>query len=268
MDIECHKRRGLASKMEVSWGNVKMRYLILSDIHSNLEAFQAVLGDASARGGFDEVWCLGDIVGYGPSPRECITLLRQQRHVSVAGNHDWGALGKLDLAYFNPEAAFAGHWTAQQLSAEDKGYLQGLPTSIGRDIFTLVHGSPRDPIWEYLFSPDVAKANFYHFEGSFCLVGHTHVPVIFEYLGERERCASYLFPADASLNLDQRRLIINPGSVGQPRDGDPRASYAILDSEKGAIHHYRVPYDISLTQRKMRQAKLPQRLIDRLSYGW
>ena len=243
-----------------------MRYAILGDIHSNLAAFNAVLRDAKERGGFDKIWCLGDVVGYGPDPHECIELLRQFDHVCVAGNHDWAAIGKMDTSDFNLVAAQACHWTAKQLTAEDIDYLQSLTLSLNEDNFTLVHGSPREPIWEYLLSIEAAQPNFSHFETPYCLVGHSHVPIIFELLGNN---ATYkAFPEDTNLKLEENRLIINPGGVGQPRDGDPRASYAIYEVESQTMHHHRVEYDIPATQKKMEERGLPLPLILRLSQGW
>jgi diadenosine tetraphosphatase ApaH/serine/threonine PP2A family protein phosphatase len=243
-----------------------MRYAILGDIHSNLTAFEAVLRDAGDRGGFDKIWCLGDVVGYGPDPHECIERLRQFEHVCVAGNHDWAAIGKMNTVEFNPVAARACHWTAQQLAAEDIDYLQNLPLSLCQDGFTLVHGSPREPIWEYLLSIESAQDNFAYFETAYCLVGHSHVPLIFELAGNR--AAYRMFPEGANLKLGKKRLIINPGGVGQPRDGDPRASYALYDTEARTVYHYRVEYDIPATQKKMAERGLPMPLIMRLSVGW
>lgn len=243
-----------------------MQYAIIADIHSNLAAFSAVLEDIRSRRGADEIWCLGDTVGYGPEPHECLELLRKYPHVAVAGNHDLAAVGKIDTADFNPEAAAAAHWTARQLSPEDIEYLAGLPLVVMRNDFTLVHGSPRYPIWEYIFSIETARENFPHFQTRFCLVGHSHVPIIFR----EDRQGNYTwtsFLPDMKLKLDEDRLIINPGGVGQPRDDDPRASYAIYDSEARVITLYRVTYDIKATQAKMTEYKLPVRLINRLSYG-
>ena len=243
-----------------------MRYAIIADIHANLAAFQAVLDDIKGRGGVEEVWCLGDVVGYGPDPHQCIELLRQYNHVCVAGNHDWAAIGKIDTSEFNPDAAAACHWTAQQLSAEDIDYLGNLPLVIQKGDFTLVHGSPREPIWEYLLSTGSAKQNFAHFQSQFCLVGHSHVPLVFRY-SETGSCSLNQFLPGVSLVLGKSRLIINPGGVGQPRDGDPRASYAIYDSENRTVTHHRVPYDIEATQVRMMEYRLPMRLVTRLSYG-
>jgi len=243
-----------------------MRYAIIADMHANLAAFTAVLDDIERRGGVEKVWCLGDIVGYGPDPHECIELLRQTNHVCVAGNHDWAAISKIDTAEFNPDAAAACHWTAQQLSSADVEYLENLPLVIEEDDFTLVHGSPREPIWEYLISSGLAKENFAYFKSQFCLVGHSHAPLVFSY-NESGACSPSQFSANIGLALGRNRLIINPGGVGQPRDSDPRASYAIYDSETRLIRLYRVPYDIRSTQDKMVAYGLPMRLVSRLSYG-
>ena len=243
-----------------------MRYAIISDIHSNLAAFQAVLNDIDEAGGADGIWCLGDVVGYGPDPKECIELLQQYEHICVAGNHDWGALEKIDLSDFNPEAAAACHWTGEQLNPDEIDYLGNLPLTLHQGDFTLAHGSPRDPIWEYLLSTLSAKINFSHFDTKYCLVGHSHTPVFFEEL-DGTGCLLYDMSPDSPLSLADNRLIINPGSVGQPRDGDPRASYSIYDSENNIIHHRRVPYEIALTQQRMEEHGLPPRLIARLSYG-
>ncbi len=243
-----------------------MRCAIIADIHANLAAFSAVLADIKQRGGVDEVWCLGDIVGYGPDPCQCIEILRRLENVCIAGNHDWAASGKLSLSKFNPDAAYACRWTAEQLSAEDVVYLDGLPEVAEKGDFTLVHGSPRQPIWEYLLSIGSARENFAYFSSQFCLVGHSHVPSIFRRT-ETGDCSFNPFSANVGLALGKSRLIINPGSVGQPRDGDSRVSYAILDDEIMMLRLYRVPYDISLTQARMVKHNLPMRLVSRLSRG-
>jgi len=243
-----------------------MRYAILADIHANLAALTAVLVDIERQGEAEEIWCLGDIVGYGPDPHECITLLSQTNHICVAGNHDWAAIGKIDTSEFNPDAATAIHWTAQQLTWKDKDYLKSLPQTISKDDFTLVHGSPREPIWEYLLSISSAKENFAHFKTRYCLVGHSHVPLVFKH-DEKGACSFSQFSANIGLALAKNRLIINPGAVGQPRDGDPRASYAIYDSEARQVRLHRVAYDINVTQARMAKHNLPMRLIVRLGRG-
>ena len=242
-----------------------MRYAIIADIHANLEAFTAVLADMERRGGVEEIWCLGDIVGYGPDPHQCLQLLRQYQHVCVAGNHDWAAIGKIDTSSFNPDAAAACRWTSQQLKSGDVKYLEKLPPTIEKDGFTLVHGSPREPIWEYLTSTSLARENLTFFQSPYCLVGHSHVPAIFK--DEGDYCTSSRLSPSVGIVLGRSRLIINPGGVGQPRDGNPQASYAIYDSESKVIRLYRLPYDIKATQDKMMQYGLPIRLVARLEYG-
>jgi diadenosine tetraphosphatase ApaH/serine/threonine PP2A family protein phosphatase len=243
-----------------------MRCAIIADIHANLTAFTAVLDDIEQQGGVDEFWCLGDVVGYGPDPRECIARLRQTQHICVAGNHDWAAIGKISTSDFNPAAAAACHWTQQQLSPEDVEYLGNLPLVIEKDDFTLVHGSPREPVWEYILSTAAAMENFSHFRSPYCLVGHSHYPAVFRH-DDTGNCSVDQFLPDSQLVLGEDRLIINPGGVGQPRDGDPRASYAIYDSISRQVHLYRIPYDIRATQDRMIAHGLPMPLITRLSYG-
>ena len=243
-----------------------MRCAVIADIHANLAAFMAVLSDIKDKGQVEEIWCLGDVVGYGPEPHQCIELLRQCNHVCVAGNHDWAAIGKLYTAYFYPDAAAACRWTAQQLSPEDVVYLSNLPLVIEKGDFTLVHGSPREPIWEYLISIGTARENLSYFKSQFCLAGHSHLPLVFKY-NEAGECSSIPFKPNVGLVLAKSRLIINPGGVGQPRDGDPRASYAIYDSEAGIFRLYRVPYDVRATQDKMVACGLPLRLVHRLEHG-
>ncbi len=243
-----------------------MRCAVLADIHSNLEAFQAVLRDLEEKGGVDEIWCLGDIVGYGPDPRDCIQLLRRHRCACVAGNHDWAAIGKLDTSAFNPDAAAASQWTAAALKKEDVDYLAGLPLTLRLGDFTLAHGSPREPIWEYVLSAQAARANFGCFDSRFCLIGHSHSPLLFE-LDSGNSCRLHQLPEQLSLKTECR-FIINCGSVGQPRDGDPRASYAIIDTDQDSLWHYRVKYDFKVTQEKILDAGLPVHLASRLSVGW
>ena len=241
-----------------------MRYLVTSDIHGNLAALEAVLDDAPP---FDELWCLGDLVGYGPNPNECIQRVRDFPHTSLAGNHDWAALGKIDLGSFNTIARTANEWTQEQLTSGSRTFLSGLPTSLQKEDFTLAHASPREPVWEYIMDTKTAYQNFEHFETPFCLVGHTHVPVYFELDEERHRCEAILPPLPEPVELGPRRAIINPGGVGQPRDGDPRASYALLDADEMTWSFHRVAYAIEVTQERMRAAGLPKRLIDRLEIG-
>ncbi|HID86171.1 MAG TPA: metallophosphoesterase [Anaerolineae bacterium] len=242
-----------------------MRYALLSDIHANLAALEAVLAHLDVET-VDEIWCLGDVVGYGPDPNECIERLQELPHRCLAGNHDWAVLGRLALEDFNADAQRACLWTREQLTPASLRYLESLEERIVEGDFTLVHGSPRHPIWEYIIYLSNARANFAHFDTPYCFIGHTHVPVIFRDRGSEVDIRP--IELGVPLALGQERLIINPGSVGQPRDGDFRASYVILDVEAGTIEYRRVPYPVEETQRKMAQAGLPPRLIIRLSYGW
>ncbi len=243
-----------------------MRYAILADIHGNLEALTAVLGDIEQQGGADELWCLGDIVGYGPEPSACIEMLKHCQHVGVAGNHDLAAIGKLDASFFNPLAAAAIAWTTRQLSAADNHYLERLPLTLEKGDFLLVHGGPAEPALEYIMSTSIANRNLAFFSNRYCLVGHTHAPAIFKE-EEDGTCVSGRFTPAVGLVLGQNRMIINPGAVGQPRDGDPRAAYAIYDTEGRIIRQHRVGYNVTATQRKMMKAGLPVGLSSRLEKG-
>ena len=199
-----------------------MRVLILSDIHANLTALEAVLEDAAGR--YDAVWCLGDTVGYGPEPDACVAWVKSAAAATVIGNHDWAALGRMDVEDFNPEARRAVIWTREHLSADSLEWLGGLSSQpVERDNFTLTHASPRDPIWEYVLYPSVASDNFADFNTPFCLVGHTHVPAL-HIVVDGETKARPLQPTfNQPMALKQGwRGILNPGSVGQPRDNDRR----------------------------------------------
>lgn len=246
---------------------MKTRYAILSDIHSNLPALQAVLRHLESTGPVDGIWCLGDMVGYGPYPNQCIELLRQQKHLAIPGNHDWAAIGRLDTTDFNPDAATANRWTARQLTGGSRQYLEGLSETLMVDDFTLAHGSPRYPIWEYITSASIAGACFSYFQARFCLVGHTHEPALFVYDEGKGTCRQQELP-EGLWKPDKGRWVINPGSVGQPRDGDPRASYLVYDDGEGVFYHHRVPYDITATQEKMMEEGLPSWLVERLTYGY
>ncbi len=246
-------------------GETFLKALIVSDVHSNLEAFQSVIEDCERRGGFDQIWSLGDLIGYGPDPGLCIDLLRSHDARSVAGNHDLASVGRLSLEAFNENAMAANRWTSTQIYDEQAEYIRGLPLRIEEREFTIVHGSPRDPVWEYVISVPAAVASFLHFETDRCLVGHSHIPFLCR---PKEDGAAFLeFPLDTPVGLNGDRIIINPGGVGQPRDGDPRASYAVYDDSDGTIVHRRAEYDIATTQTKMEERGLPKYLIERLTYG-
>jgi diadenosine tetraphosphatase ApaH/serine/threonine PP2A family protein phosphatase len=373
-----------------------MRYAIFTDIHANLEALETVLAkidELSQEKPIEKIWFLGDLVGYGPNPNECIEKLRERTDVIIAGNHDWAAVGKLDLDDFSAAARISAEWTAKELTPEHREFLRNLPERLEIGDCTLVHGSPYGPLWEYLTSEVLAERSFQHFNSRFCLVGHTHVPVIFQQpytlaneptekldpldeetgemsavvltsqeaeeaeeampsaeprattpttlvketeQAEEDESSAYLngnahlengqdgedleanthtaisyeivdkstendilhaedrlndeieellellglsqsmvqvtnemiTPPEHTWEPPQRyRAIINPGGVGQPRDGDPRSAFMIYDSEQQTFDFYRIPYDFEKTQEKIIEAGLPQYLAVRLAYG-
>jgi diadenosine tetraphosphatase ApaH/serine/threonine PP2A family protein phosphatase len=239
-----------------------MRIAVLSDIHANLVALDAVL---AAIGPVDAVWQLGDVVGYGPEPDGVVARLREVGTIGVRGNHDAAAVGGPEIEYFNRDARQAMEWTRATIGPDTRAWLAGLPERRIEGEFTLVHGSPRDPIWEYITSGPVARRNLETLNTPYALHGHTHLPSVFR---DDDGRLELLSPSDgSSLTLDGRHLLANPGSVGQPRDGDPRASALVLDIERRQLAWQRVPYDIAATQAAMRQRKLPERLIERLDHG-
>lgn len=234
---------------------------IISDIHSNLAALQAVLDD---MGEVEQIWSLGDLVGYGPHPNEVLDILKDKLTFSLTGNHDLGSIGQMNLNAFTPDAKEACIFTDKKISLENRHYLEGTKLAESTPNFSLVHGSPREPVWEYVLNEEIAFQNFAYFETPFCLVGHTHIPVIF-----KQNKPNTIIPREgAVIELDtDDKVLINPGSVGQPRDGDPRSSYLLLDEKKLAVTYKRVEYDIKATQGAMEDAKLPRNLIDRLEHG-
>jgi diadenosine tetraphosphatase ApaH/serine/threonine PP2A family protein phosphatase len=242
-----------------------MKILVISDIHANLSALQSVLKHA---GEFDAAWCLGDLVGYGPDPNECVEIVRNLPElVCLLGNHDAAALGMIETESFNPDARLALEWTKDQLIPESLAFLESLPERRIIDHVSLAHGSPRQPVWEYLLDTRTASINFEYFETPYCFVGHTHLPVVY-YLPDESRVARLTVP-DASMQMTMApRAILNPGSVGQPRDRDPRAAYAIYQPDESLFEFRRVAYNISAVQERMEEAGLPERHIQRLSAGW
>lgn len=232
-----------------------MRTAILSDIHGNLEALQRVL-DSVRQHHVDAIACLGDIVGYGPFPNECVDLMRQDCATVVKGNHDSGAVGELPSDDFNAEGKAAIAWTGDRLTPPNKEFLRNLPLTAESDGVMFVHASPREPDgWEYVANWDLAAQMFPHFAATYCCIGHTHIPAI--------------IAANGALNNFQpgQRHIINPGSVGQPRDGDPRAAFALLDTDRASASIIRVAYDVASTAAAIRAAGLPEFLARRLGYG-
>lgn len=243
-----------------------MRILLLSDIHANLAALDAVI---QAAGEFDQLWCLGDTIGYGPEPNACIERLREFNLTCLAGNHDWAVIGKTSLDDFSRDARDAIWWTRERLAAANVNWLETLPTMlvVAEHGITLVHGSPRDPIWEYIVTPEVAGQCLEMIGTPICLFGHTHVPMLFRKPTYGLGIVREELTVNTPISLTLDRMFINPGSVGQPRDDDPRAAFAILDLEKMTLTYQRVRYDVAVTQRLMKQAQLPSRLIWRLRHG-
>ena len=242
-----------------------MRFLIISDIHSNFEALRSVIDLANKQKGFDQIWHLGDVVGYGPDPAACIELLQEYDHRGVVGNHDLAVMGRMGLEDFNTHAAAAARWTMEQLDDRHLEYLRGLPYRMETHDFTAVHASPRDPIGEYVVSVSTAAANFRHFETPRCLVGHSHLPFMCKEKGESAEF--FDFPVNLPVSLKKGRFMINPGSVGQPRDGISTASFSVYDSDLDNITHLRTEYDIPKTQKKIRKYGLPEYLAVRLEKG-
>lgn len=239
-----------------------MRIAVISDIHGNLDAFQAVVADAGA---VDAWWCLGDVVGYGAEPNACVELLHALKPAAaLPGNHDLAAVGAIPTSDFNPHALASLEWTARTLHPEHAAYLRTLPERLVIDRCTLVHASPRDPIYEYILTAGQARANFAHFTTQFCLVGHTHVPVAYDEHGRQDFARASLAAAAPERNS---RFLCNPGSVGQPRDGDPRAAYLLIDDENG-WEWRRVPYDVERAAARILAAGLPEIEARRLALGF
>ena len=244
-----------------------MRYGILSDIHGNLEALDAVL-EVLAEERVDRYLCLGDIVGYGASPNACLDRVIGLTTDVIAGNHDHAAIGKLDIAAFNRDAAEAALWTRRQLAPEGRRYLADLPYTRQIGDLYAVHASPDNPAaWHYLTSLGRVIEGFGALPGGItvCVLGHTHSPGIFEWSAVGDRCGE--IPARTHLMVPENRYIVNVGSVGQPRDGDPRAAYCVFDTWERRLDIKRVPYDVETAQQKIRSAGLPDMLAERLALG-
>lgn len=240
-----------------------MRALVISDIHANLSALEQVL---SSAGSVDAVWCLGDVVGYGPDPNECVAILKDLPNLHcLQGNHDAAAIGDLPLESFNAEARSSIEWLRGNLNRDSITFLKGLQPRSETTGVTLVHASPRQPMLEYLLDTYSARENFSYFGTDFCFVGHTHVPVLFSL--STDDVSLQVPTANMTLSL-QRRCIANPGSVGQPRDRDPRSAFAIYDDEAKTWDFHRVEYEIAGVQQRMQAARLPERHIMRLASGW
>lgn len=241
-----------------------MRYAIISDIHGNLAALEKVL-EQIEKEKCDKIVCLGDIVGYGPYPNECVSLIKKNCEFCLMGNHDHAALGLTDTTYFNSFAKTAIVWTRKVLSDESKEFLADLPMQKSENDILFVHATPCEPVeWDYVLSSIDAMQNFQCFREPVCFVGHSHVPIIFSHHGNYEITAC----RDQTKNLSKAsRYIINVGSVGQPRDGDPKSAFVFFDTDTFAYQLVRIEYDIQTTQRAMLAFELPLFLVERLAHG-
>jgi predicted phosphodiesterase len=241
-----------------------MRVAVISDIHSNLHALEAVL-EAIDRERLDQIWCLGDVVGYGPRPDECCRIVEERAAICLAGNHDLGVLGEADIDEFSPDAAAAALWTRGVLGEQAKAFLGGLQPSAEVDGVQLFHGSPRDPVWEYILTDQAAAAALDATTAPVVLVGHSHIPLAVSIDGGE--LAGGHAPAGTEIAFGGNPWLLNPGSVGQPRDGDARAAWLLLDLDADKASFYRVDYAIAETQAEIRDAGLPPVLGERLSSG-
>ena len=242
------------------------RILVISDIHANFTALEAVLADA---GEVDETWCLGDLVGYGPDPNECIHRIRSLPKLTcLMGNHDTAAIGNLALVSFNHDARRSLVWHKETVTKKNLTFLTSLPSDVvvcGK--VSLAHGSPRDPIWEYVMNALTARINLGFFSTPWCFIGHSHMQVVFQQCARRDSVDIVVLPPGEGYELTER-AILNPGSVGQPRDHNPRAAYALFYPEKKIWEPRRVEYDIQAVKTRILEAGLPPRHAERLAGGW
>jgi predicted phosphodiesterase len=244
---------------------VRVKIGIVSDIHGNRQAFDAVL-DAIAESACDEVWCLGDLVGYGGNPDACVALAREHCAICLAGNHDLGVRGTIPLEQFSRGAAIAAHWTRETITADTLAYLQSLePQSLDQAV-ALYHASPRDPIWEYVLSPLQAELCMDVQAKPISLIGHSHVALYFSRWPGATATGETQDDGER-LELERGEWLVNPGSVGQPRDGDPRAAWLELDTERWTARYHRTDYDVAGAAAAIRAAQLPESLAERLQYG-
>jgi predicted phosphodiesterase len=243
-----------------------VKYFIFSDIHGNLEALQVVLEQIEPYHP-DRILCLGDVVGYGPNPNECVELVQQTAHLTIMGNHDHAVLGLTDISYFNQYAKMAVLWTRQTLTAQNFETLRQYPFSVSERNILFVHSTPLNPErWEYIFNPLEGQYYLQHLEQQVCFIGHSHQPLFFE----KDQDNRISFDRKPAFSLTVREgctYIVNVGSVGQPRDSHTESAYTTYDTDAGIIEIKRLPYDYTVTQQKMKDANLPQFLIDRIGYG-
>jgi diadenosine tetraphosphatase ApaH/serine/threonine PP2A family protein phosphatase len=242
-----------------------MRVAVVSDIHGNRQAFEAVL-DAIAASDCEEVWCLGDLVGYGADPDACVELARRHAAISLAGNHDLVVIGTLPLEEFSRGAALAAQWTRETITPETRAYLDELEPAMLEERVGLYHASPRDPVWEYVLSPLQAEMCLDVQEHRVCLIGHSHVALAFG-RDPGELATGQTREADERLDLSAGEWLVNPGSVGQPRDGDPRAAWLELNLDPWGATYRRTEYDIAGAAAAIRAARLPVSLAERLQFG-
>jgi diadenosine tetraphosphatase ApaH/serine/threonine PP2A family protein phosphatase len=241
---------------------------VITDIHANLAALEAVL-EAIDAGETDELWCLGDVIGYGAEPDACADLVRERCNTCLVGNHDLAVLGALEISAFSEAAAEAVAWTRENVAERTLDFLRDLDPAAQRDGIGLFHASPRDPVWEYVLSGEQADACLNVQAERIGLIGHSHVALFFSRLtnGSKEHLHGAQASDGAKLDLGSGSWLVNPGSVGQPRDGDPRAAWLMLDTEEQMAHFHRVPYDVERAAQSIATAGLPQRLADRLYAG-
>jgi predicted phosphodiesterase len=246
--------------------NLVVRVAVISDVHANLYALEAVLAEID-REPPDAIWCLGDTVGYGPRPNECCDVVRERCGLVLIGNHDLVALGSAEVALedFNPEAAEASRWTAEQLTEESRGFLEALEPTAQAEGIQLFHGSPRDPVWEYVLTELVALESLSMTDAPLVLVGHTHVATAVTVSGDR--LEGGVAPHGFEASFDEHRWLLNPGSAGQPRDGNPDAAFLELDLDAKRARFRRVPYPVARTQEEIRERGLPDSLAERLAHG-
>jgi diadenosine tetraphosphatase ApaH/serine/threonine PP2A family protein phosphatase len=240
-----------------------MRIAVLSDIHANYHALEAVLASVDAEG-VDELWCLGDTVGYGPRPNRCCAIVRERSALCLAGNHDLAVIGTLSVDEFNGDAAAAVRWTQDVLDEEARTFLAGLEPAAKRDGVELFHGSPLDPVWDYVLSEAAAYLSFKATSAPLLLVGHSHVALALSWDGSGLAGG---MASEGELDLADRRWLLNPGSVGQPRGDDPRAAWLLIDDQARRATFHRVPYPIERTQAEIRERGLPESLAARLALG-
>jgi|ERR1700722_13383243 diadenosine tetraphosphatase ApaH/serine/threonine PP2A family protein phosphatase len=241
-----------------------MRVAVISDIHANRHALEAVLAAVNVEAP-DEIWCLGDTVGYGPEPNRCCALVAERATLCLAGNHDLAVTGALSIEEFNGDAAAAVRWTREAIDAPSLEFLRGLSPQARRDGVELFHASPLDPIWEYVLGERTARLSFQTTSAPLVLVGHSHLALVFALEGAR--LSGWLAAPDESLALANARFLLNPGSVGQPRGKDPRAAWMMVDLDALTVSFRRTEYAVGATQKEMRARGLPEALAARLALG-